>query len=210
MFCYVTSLITVKSSWSAALTIIVSQADLSTHCVLMMSVCFVSFWYFTSLLSRLVFFVFFSSVTLSCIYTKSLFLYHISSCNLLLSPGGRIQECSTSHCRRNGIDFYTVLAQLENLSRISHTHTRTCHARAHTVKEMINQATFFNAEQIQFDNVALIPVHSSKISHTLIRGFYKPYFSDYPTLFVLEPSAMFLLFHLLTGPAPNGWSTGPH
>lgn len=123
MFCYVTSLITVKSSWSAALTIIVSQADLSTHCVLMMSVCFVSFWYFTSLLSRLVFFVFFSSVTLSCIYTKSLFLYHISSCNLLLFPGGRIQECSTSHCRRNGIDFYTVLAQLENLSRISHTHT---------------------------------------------------------------------------------------
>lgn len=168
--------------------------------------CFFLVFYFSTITIGI--FCFFSSITLSCIYTKSLFLYHISSCNLLLFPGGRIQECSTSHCRRNGIDFYTVLAQLENLSRISHTHT--CHARAHTVKEMINQATFFNAEQIRFDNVALIPVHSSKISHTLIRGFYKPYFSDYPTLFVLEPSAMFLLFHLLTGPAPNGWSIGPH
>lgn len=199
MFCYVTSLITVKSSWSAALTIIVSQADLSTHCVLMMSVCFVSFWYFTSLLSRLVFFVFFPPLLLVVYILNHCFFTILVVVTFFSSPAVE----SKSVPPLIAVEMVSISTQCQPSWKIYleyHTHTHTCHARAHTVKEMINQATFFNAEQIRFDNVALIPVHSSKISHTLIRGFYKPYFSDYPTLFVLEPS----------GPAPNGWSIGPH
>lgn len=75
---------------STHLSLIVNQPDLVhffTSLCLMISACFAlfSFWYFTSLLSRLVFFVFlFFLFTLSCIYTKSSFLYHISSCIFLL------------------------------------------------------------------------------------------------------------------------------
>lgn len=125
----------------------------SLHCVNDVSMCvffcFVSFWYFTSLLSRLVFFVF-THFTLSCIYTKSLFLYHISSCILSsLVSSSRMQVpyfCSFPYWYRF---LYSVLLLGWKISLESHTHTR----RAHThVKE--NEKLFLLRNKYDLVNFA--------------------------------------------------------
>lgn len=94
--------------------------------------CFVSFWYFTSLLSRLVFFVF-THFTLSCIYTKSLFLYHISSCiHFSLVSSSRMQVlyvCSFSVAPYWYRFLFPVLLlgwknSLESHTRVALTHVK--------------------------------------------------------------------------------------
>lgn len=114
----------------------------------MMSVCvffcFVSFWYFTSLLSRLVFFVF-THFTLSCIYTKSLFLYHISSCILSsLVSSSRMQVLYFRSFPYWYRFLYSVLLLGWKISLESHTHT---HVALTHVKE--NEKLFLFAEQIR-------------------------------------------------------------
>lgn len=124
--------ITVK--WGVLSRLIWSISPLTLHCLNDVSMCFFFFcfilvFYFSTITIGIFCFTHF---TLSCIYTKSLFLYHISSCILLLLflP----VECKCFFflvSRRIGIDYSTlsVVAQLENLFRITHirSHARTMH-----------------------------------------------------------------------------------
>lgn len=129
--------------------------------------CFILVFYFSTITIGIFCFTHF---TLSCIYTKSLFLYHISSCILLLLflP----VECKCFFflvSRRIGIDYSTlsVVAQLENLFRITHirSHARTMHTHD---KENEKFCSFSGTNTTPSTNLAGAHSNSYKISRSLV------------------------------------------
>lgn len=165
--------ITVK--WGVLSRLIWSISPLTLHCLNDVSMCFFFFcfilvFYFSTITIGIFCFTHF---TLSCIYTKSLFLYHISSCILLLLF--LLVECKCFFFL-----FRAVLVSITLLSMLllswkisleSHTFART-----HTIKKM--KSSVLLAEQIRplvQISQALIQIHTKFLAHSLTQfHFYKP------------------------------------
>lgn len=137
--------------------------------------CFILVFYFSTITIGIFCFTHF---TLSCIYTKSLFLYHISSCILLLLF--LLVECKCFFFLFRAvlvsITLLSVLLLSWKISLESHTFART-HARCiHTIKKM--KSSVLLAEQIRplvQISQALIQIHTKFLAHSLTQfHFYKP------------------------------------
>lgn len=135
--------------------------------------CFILVFYFSTITIGIFCFTHF---TLSCIYTKSLFLYHISSCILFLLFLLVECKCFFPCFAPYSAALLSVLLLSWKISLESHTFART-HARCtHTIKKM--KSSVLLAEQIRplvQISQALIQIHTKFLAHSLTQfHFYKP------------------------------------